>query len=493
MSDIPFSDKYLSDRHLSDKYVSDKQFFDKSADSKAGNFKHRQWGRLGRSVLNGVMGDYLEKQNNPLAIKMAFYHHFKALSLNENLAHQVDFPLTNKVVVLVHGLTNLETIWDFDREPAEPTAALCLDEYVDQYIDSYFDYSGQNSTENYGSKLQEDFGLTPFFLRYNTGLTLEKNARELSALLNKLFAVYPIEIDQLVLVGFSMGGLLTRYAQAMATEAKQVPEWRQKLSECFYIGTPHEGSPLEKFGHLTGEIIRHIPKDYVRHWADWIDLRSEGIQDLKDGLRYLNKHNEASPVCTSFTEHARHYFVSGAVSKKNGVLNKLVGDSLVLHKSANPRSAPLNCRNAHFEGVVHMHLANSQRVYEQIKGWLHEDALRASSLASVPLKTYSVIKKPYIERHEHDVSAQALLAGTIDLMATGYEKTLETVETLHYSIADEPFSILQKVPLINQFSEPVEEVHRQILDSVYRALRVGGKWVHSTARKLAPLDDKQVK
>jgi len=472
--------------------MSGMQLSDKFSESKTGNFKHRQWGRLGRSVLNGVMGDYLEKQNNPLAIKMAFYHNFKALSLNENLAHQVDFPLTNKVVVLVHGLTNLETIWDFEnvKQSSEQSAALCLDEYVDQYIDSYFDYSGQRIKENYGSKLQEDFGLTPFFLRYNTGLTLEKNARELSALLSKLFAVYPLEIDQLVLVGFSMGGLLTRYAQAMATEASHVPEWRKKLSECFYIGTPHEGSPLEKFGHLAGEIVRHIPKEYVRHWADWIDLRSEGIQDLKDGLRYLNKHNEASVVCNSFTEHARHYFVSGAVSRKNGVLNKLIGDSLVLQTSANPRSAPLNCRNAHFEGVVHMHLANSQRVYEQIKGWLQEDVLRSSSLAAVPLKTYSVIKKPYIERHEHDVSAQALLAGTLDLMATGYDKALETVETLHYSIADEPFSILQKVPVINQFAEPVEEVHRQILDTVYRVLRVGGKWVHTTARKLAPLDDK---
>ena len=81
----------------------------------AENIKHRQWGRLGRSVLNGVIGDYLEKQNNPLAIKMAFYNNFKALSLDETLAHQVDYPLTNKVVVLVHGLTNLETVWDFDR------------------------------------------------------------------------------------------------------------------------------------------------------------------------------------------------------------------------------------------------------------------------------------------------------------------------------------------------------------------------------------------
>jgi pimeloyl-ACP methyl ester carboxylesterase len=459
-----------------------------NSDKTPGNLKHRQWGRLGRSVLNGVIGDYLEKQNNPLAIKMGFYNNFKPLTLDENLAHQLDFPCTNKIVVLVHGLTNLETIWDFERPDVASTIAkpaLRLDEYVDTYIDSYFDYSGGRSRENYGSKLQTDFGLTPFYLRYNTGLTLEKNARELSALLNKLFSVYPIEIDQLVLVGFSMGGLLTRYAQAMATQSKEVPEWRKKLSECFYIGTPHEGSPLEKFGHLAGEVLRHIPKEYVSHWADWVDIRSEGIQDLKDGLRYLNKATEAEQaVCHSFTEHAGHYFVSGAISKKNNFLNKLVGDSLVRQKSANPRSAPLNCRNAHFEGVVHMHLANSKRVYQQIKIWLEEDSLRASSLADTPIKKYSPIKKPYIERNEHDISTQDLIAGSLDLLASAFDKTLETVETLHYSIADEPFSILQKVPVVSQIADPIEATHKQILDSIYRVLRSGGKWAHSTAKTI---------
>lgn len=472
LSGAPFSDKNSA-----------------SSQKTASNLNHRQWGRLGRSVLNGVIGDYLEKQNNPLAIKMAFYNNFKALSLDENLAHQVDFPLTNKVVVLVHGLTNLETVWDFDQhtstKPKKNASSAYLDEYVDQYIDSYFDENGRHPRENYGSKLQEDFGLSPFYLRYNTGLTLEKNARELSALLTKLFSVYPIEIDQLVLVGFSMGGLLTRYAQTMASQAETVPEWRKKLSECFYIGTPHEGSPLEKFGHLAGEVLRHIPKDYVSHWADWVDLRSEGIQDLKDGLRYLNKAGDAeNAVCESFTEHAGHYFISSAVSKKNSIINKLVGDSLVRQKSANPRSAPIDCRNAHFEGIVHMRLANSNRVYNQIKIWLQEDTLRPSSLANTPLKKHLPIKKPYRDMSTQDVSTQALIFGSIELMTSAYEKTLETVETMHYAIADEPFSILQKVPLVSQLAEPIEASHKQILNSVYKALRSGGKWVQATVKTI---------
>lgn len=460
-----------------------------SADRSGVSSKHEQWGRLGRSVLNGVIGDYLERQNNPLAIKMAFYHHFKPIVLNNDLAHQLDFPLTNKVVVLVHGLTNLETVWDFHRpeNPAksEASQAFQLDEYVDSYIESYFNYAGGRPRENYGTKLQEEFGFTPFYLRYNTGLTLEKNARELSALLTKLFNTYPIQIDQLVLIGFSMGGLLTRYAQALAMESLVVPEWREKLTECIYIGTPHEGSPLEKFGHLAGEVLRHIPKEYVSHWADWVDIRSEGIQDLKDGLRYLNKdRSKEEPVCHSFTEHAQHYFISGAVSKKNSLLNKLVGDSLVRQSSAKPSSAPLTSHTAHFEGMVHMHLANSKRVYQQIKSWLMQDAAADPSL-SIPLKTYTIVRKPYTEKNQHDISTQELVAASIELLASAYEKTLETVETMHYAIADEPFSVLQKLPVISQVADPIEATHKQILDSVYKILRMSGKWVHSSAKKLA--------
>ena len=71
---------------------------------------HHHWGRLGRSILNGVIGDYLEKENNPLAIRMGFYHQFNRLVLDDKLALQLDTPLSNKIVIFVHGLTNLESV-----------------------------------------------------------------------------------------------------------------------------------------------------------------------------------------------------------------------------------------------------------------------------------------------------------------------------------------------------------------------------------------------
>jgi pimeloyl-ACP methyl ester carboxylesterase len=450
--------------------------------------KHQHWGRLGRSVLNGVIGDYLEKENNPLAIKMGFYHKLRRLSLDEQLAQQVDFPLTNKIVVFVHGLTNLETVWDYTKQ--EPPGSLnIVDDYIDDYIDACFDSRGASLNENYGLNLKEEFGFTPLFLRYNTGLSLEKNGRELSKQLNKLVTTYPINIDELMLVGFSMGGLLLRFAQASAAESQS--EWHRKLSKCVYIGTPHEGSPLEKIGHITGEIVRQVPRDYINHWADWIDMRSEGIQNLKHGLTFFGGDKSADAVCDSFTEHARHYFISSAVAdKSDSLINKVLGDGLVRQSSANPRSAPANCQNAHFEGMSHVNLAHSDRVYQQIKNWLDGEQLGKPSSNKTALQCYNPIRKPYTAENEHDVSTQALMAGTLALLATGYEKTIETVETVHYSIAGEPFSMLQKIPFVSQVADPVESAHKEILDLVYRSLRLGGKVVHKVAKQLAPDDMK---
>ncbi|WP_197472901.1 hypothetical protein, partial [Oleiphilus sp. HI0123] len=49
----------------------------------------KNWANLSRSVLNGIVGDYLEKEHNPLAIDMAFYQQNIPLLLDDTLAQQV--------------------------------------------------------------------------------------------------------------------------------------------------------------------------------------------------------------------------------------------------------------------------------------------------------------------------------------------------------------------------------------------------------------------
>ncbi len=456
---------------------------------KNNNAKHQHWGRVGRSVLNGFIGDYLEKENNPLAIKMGFYHRRRRLILDEHLAQQVDFPLTNRVVIFVHGLTNLETIWDYPLPEDAQDGDL-----VDNYIESYFDFRGLNDSENYGQKLQADFSYTPFFVRYNTGLSIEKNARELSKLIKQLCSVYPIEIDELMLVGFSMGGLLLRQAQSNALESEA--SWLKILSKCIYIGSPHEGAFLEKIGYFTGEVFRQIPKSYMNQWADWIDAGSEGINSLKHGLKQVSDEETVKLRENGFSPTARHYFVSGALSNKKYVgLNFLVGDALVREASAVPQNAPVGSLSAKFEGASHVRLAHSEDVYQQIANWVQADLLKQQGVQdknAKGLKRYNPVRKPYTAEDEDDVSTQALIAGTIDMIATGYDKTLEAVESMHFAISDEPFNVLQRLPVLSQISYPVEKLHNSILDYVYRSLRIGGKAAHGAAKQVAPCDIKSV-
>ena len=434
----------------------------------------QNWANLSRSILNGVVGDYLAKENNPLAIEMAFYHQDQVLdlkgSLTQQMHDQANKPLSNKIIVLVHGLTNLETVWDFKSDIGSEEAS-------QQSVNK----------DNYGLRVQESYGFTPFYLRYNTGLSIKENGEKLNRLLCQLKASYPIEIDEIVLMGFSMGGLLARSAQQIAQDTQA--QWIEKLSNCYYIGTPHEGSPLEKFGHLTSSIVRLIPREYISHWADWIDVRSEGIQDLKHGLLNLQHADEKktpeqddpyeqSARCGSFYVGAQHHFISGSLSEnKDSLVNKFFGDSLVRHASANPISAPEDCKSAHFDGIPHIPLAHSKRVYQQIKQWFdeHESNIELS-YAECP----STIKERSF--NPQGLSIQEVISGTIDLLVTAYDHTVEAVEKVHHSIADEPFKILKKIPIVAEVTKPISTSHKEILDTIYFSLKEGGKLAHKGAK-----------
>jgi len=421
---------------------------------------------------------------------MAFYHYGHRLVLNETLAHQLRFPsnkpLTNKVIVLIHGLTNLETIWNFransngQQDNQIPNQQQTQDK---EGVDSNTLTSQHIELDNYGTRLQCDFGYTPLFLRYNTGLSIKENGQNLSNLLSHLFKSYPIEIDELVLMGFSMGGLLSRSAQKIANDNGST--WLEKLTNGYYIGTPHEGSPLEKFGHITSSVVKSVPLSYVNQWADWIDLRSQGIKDLKDGLINLNNtsqspdSNESDPYkqsvkCGSFVEHAQHHFVSGGVSEnKDGVTNKLVGDTLVRHSSAHPISAPDDAKNAHFEGISHVPLAHSEKVYQQIKQWFSEHITDHCVISFKAQET--AISFDGNTPKTKELSSHEIISGTLDLLLKAYDRGVNSVEKTHNSIVNETNTALEKIPAVKKISSPLSKTHKEITDTIYYSLKKGGK------------------
>lgn len=411
-------------------------------------------------ILNGVIGDQLANTSSPLATNVGFYYANRKLDLSTPVDLQLDFPVSNKVIVFLHGLTNTESIWDYPQRSLaeqEPNA---------------------ESYGNYGSALHKSLGYTPFFIRYNSGLPIEENGRIVNDLLSQLISSYPCECEEIVLVGFSMGGLISRLAQSFGEHLNE--PWFQLFHHAIYIGTPHEGARLEKFADAASSLLSDLPKDYFSHWADWINIRSAGIKDLKHGLKQNPKQPSnnlgGSHSTAHFSKNAEHSFVSGALSEdSNALINKFFGDSLVTQASASPSNRPEFSHSAHFDGLHHLELAHSPNVYHTIEKWLQNSSTRPLSWKPVTHnsdKTQESTTQEKAALIQHS-KAEIANAGAL-LVAQAYLKTLDTVETIHNAISVEPYSVLNRIPPVKLASAPIEQIHLGISETVFSALRLCG-------------------
>lgn len=398
--------------------------------------------RLAQAILNGVLGDHLALRGNPLAIDMEILLDTEGLPPGEGPTSPPP-PPTNRLVVFLHGLTNLETIWNFP-----------------------------DGSPHYGQRLRQRFGFTPCYLRYNTGLSLEANGSLFSEILEEFLESYPGPVEELRLIGFSMGGLVIRTAQRAAERSGA--RWIDRVTDCVYLGTPHRGSPLERLGSRASQLLRSLPAAALSQWADWADVRSRGIQDLGHGL-------EGDPAAsTGFHPEARHFFVSGSLSDEAGsLLHRILGDSLVREPSATPEGAPEGSLFAHFPGISHFPLAYSEIVYRQLEQWL------APGTDASPLATYQWPELPSAP----EVSHRALTGGAVSLAAEGFQQTVDAVETTHRALARLPHQVLQRIPGTRSVSEVVEASQEAVADLVFQALGFGGDLVALLGEHLQEEDD----
>jgi len=214
------------------------------------------------AVLNATLGDELADQKSPLAIPMAVRHDRTDIAPRRD-ALDVAFPeATSKLAVFVHGLGETEESWRL-----------------------HADRHGRGTESTYGSRLAEDLGYTPVYLRYNTGLHISENGRRLTSLLDAVVAAWPVSVAQLILVGHSMGGLVARSACHSAQQKRHA--WVSTLRHVFYLGSPHLGAGLEQWvSHLTSMLGK---LDESRPLASVLDRRSAGIKDLHAGY-LLDEH-----------------------------------------------------------------------------------------------------------------------------------------------------------------------------------------------------------
>jgi pimeloyl-ACP methyl ester carboxylesterase len=298
------------------------------------------------AVLNGLVGDYLARTNNGLATEMACHHAGRPLALDAGAITGAHASPTPRAVVLVHGV-------------------MC-DESVFRFADG----------SDYGTLLARDLGFTPFYVRYNSGLAIADAGAQLAALLERLVRAYPIALEQLLLLGYSMGGLLIRRACHVAALAGESP-WLPRVRRAIYLGTPHLGAPAERAGRTVAQILQLIDDPYTRLIADLGNLRSAGIKDLGDADVSDARH--PLPLLASM----RHYLIAGSLAV-DPRLSVLFGDSIVPVASAtyakDERTIAAHVTNERLPqkqvkvlpGLSHIALARHSDVYEQIKAFCQD-------------------------------------------------------------------------------------------------------------------------
>lgn len=301
------------------------------------------------AVLNGLVGNYLARTNNGLATEMGLYHHEKPLALERDALWAAHPNARPRLVVFIHGLMNTEHIW---RMP---------------------------DGTDYGSLLERELDWTACYVRYNSGVAIADNGARLSALLQALLDAYPVDLEELLLVGFSMGGLVIRSA-CHAAELEH-HTWRARVRRIVYVGTPHLGAPGERLGKLASNVLSSIPNAYTRLIAEIVNLRSDGIQDLAYALlrhedrgvarKLWDLRDARHPV--PLLPEIEHHLIAGSLFV-DPRLAFLFGDAVVHVASATYAGQAqeiLPPERVHMlPGLGHLALAHHPEVYKTIKAIL---------------------------------------------------------------------------------------------------------------------------
>jgi pimeloyl-ACP methyl ester carboxylesterase len=326
-------------------------------------------GSMALGALNGLYGNHLSDRGNGLGLEMQIRRAGRTIPATPPYLSQAFPDCTSRIVVFVHGLCETDEAWWMMTRTRD---------------------GGRR--RNYGERLQDELSFTPVYLRYNTGLRISENGRRLARLLDDVVTGWPVRVEEMVLVGHSMGGLVGRSACHYGeTEGLA---WTDAVRHVFCLGTPHLGADLEKGVNVLGWALNKLPE--TRALAKVLNARSVGIKDLRYGScveedwcdcdpdEYLRDRCQEVP----FLPDANYYFIGATLSR--GPLGSWLGDLLVRLPSASGRGngkgrrIPFEVDNGHeLTGLTHFHLLNHPAVYEQLRRWIvRRPAARAPLQAS---------------------------------------------------------------------------------------------------------------
>ena len=308
-----------------------------------------------RSALNGVFGDALADMGSALAVTMGFYLDGGSLPLTPDALRGVG----ERVCIFIHGLACDEHSW--------VAAAGAWD------TSTWAPGLAGNERPQYGSLLRRELGITPIYLRYNTGLPIADNALALAEQLEQLVLQAPPGLRELVLVGHSMGGLVARGACEFAAACGHA--WLNKTPMLICLGTPHQGALLERLGHVTSLAL--AMSKVTQPLGRIADARSQGIKDLRHGVK-RKKVGNAGPS-KPVHQVALRFVAASLGDEPNSMLGSLVGrvlgDGLVTPRSASDDGLEGDVQRVELAGLGHMALLNHPKVYALIRAWLGAPAL----------------------------------------------------------------------------------------------------------------------
>jgi triacylglycerol lipase len=319
-----------------------------------------------RAVVNGLFGDALAEQGSPLATPMTIRQAGTALAVERAGLARALPDATDHLCVLVHGLMCTESIWGFPDD----------------------------STTTYGSLLAVDHGVTPVYVRYNTGSHISTNGQDLAALLDQLVAAWPLPVHDISLIGHSMGGLVLRSACHYAPTHRHRrgwalfrQRWTAKVRRVVLIGTPNTGAPLEMLATVASSMLWSLPIPATRLAALGLDQRSAGIKDLRFGAivdeDWLEQDPDArhrpTPHDVRPLRRADYLVIAGSLTAQpDNPLARVLGDALVRPASATGQLTPTTDEVASlfpgatsrvFPNTAHLALAADADVYREIDRW----------------------------------------------------------------------------------------------------------------------------
>jgi pimeloyl-ACP methyl ester carboxylesterase len=312
------------------------------------------------AAVNGLIGDTLERSQSALVQPMSLRVGGEPVGTGSDELAAAYPNAGPRVAIFLHGLMETEFSWR---------------------------WGAQRTGDTYGALLQRELGLTPVYVRYNSGRRISENGRSLADLIDRLVAGWPVPVTEVALIGHSMGGLVARSAAHRADLDRLT--WPTLVRQIVSLGTPHMGAPLEQAVHYASAGLNMLPE--TRPFSRFLRRRSGGIRDLRQGSLVDEDWRDRDPDVlraaaiaeVPLLSGATHCFVTATITRSpRHPLGRVIGDCLVLQASGSGRSRTRRLAfeeeyGHHVGGAHHFALLNHPAVYDKLRVWLAGPASRA--------------------------------------------------------------------------------------------------------------------